>query len=435
MLIEIAIILLLILANGVLALAELAIVSSRRTRLETLARSGTRGARTALDLIDDPSRLLSTVQIGITLVGILAGAFGGATIAGPLGAAFDRVPWIAPNGGPLAIGIVVILITYLSLIVGELVPKRIALANPERAATIVARPMNALSRIAAPAVWLLKRSSDPLLSLLGISSARETTVTEDEVRSLIAVGTRAGVFAPQEREMIDGVLRLADRSVRFIMTPRSDVVWLDRTAGREAIVRSVEESRHTRLLVCDGGVDHPVGFIDARDILGRALRNESIDLGALARSPLVISDRTSVLRLIDLFRREREHIALIVDEYGSSEGIVTSTDILESIAGDLPERGEEAEPMVVRRADGTWLVDGMLPIDEFEDLVGIGGLASEGDFETVAGFVVTALGRLPEIGDRIERTNMTIEVVDMDGRRIDRLAVSRAPAPTSDSGD
>ncbi len=423
--VEIVAVVLLILVNGVLALSELAVVSSRRSRLEALSRDGVSGARVALGLIDDPSRFLATVQIGITLVGILAGAFGGVTIADQLGSALNRIPGIAPNGQPLAIGVVVILITYLSLIVGELVPKRMALADPERAAVIVARPMQVLSRVAAPAVWVLKHSSDAILRLFGLARTRETTITEDEVRSLIAAGTQAGVFAPQERAMIDGVLRLADRSVRVIMTPRSEVMWIDRAAGRDRIVEMIEAGRHRRLLVCDGGIDHPLGFVDAHDILAAALKGEAIDLGTIVPRPLVIPEQTPVLRLIDLFRRARVHIALIVDEYGTTEGIVTATDILESIAGDLPERGETAEPMIVRRADGSWLVDGMLPIDEFEDLVGIDGLAAD-DFETVAGFVIAELGRLPETGDRVVRPDMTIEVVDMDGRRIDKLAVTLA---------
>jgi len=421
--VEIVAVVLLILVNGVLALSELAVVSSRRSRLEALSRDGVSGARVALGLIDDPSRFLATVQIGITLVGILAGAFGGVTIADQLGSALNLIPGIAPNGQPLAIGVVVILITYLSLIVGELVPKRMALADPERAAVIVARPMQVLSRVAAPAVWVLKHSSDAILRLFGLARTRETTITEDEVRSLIAAGTQAGVFAPQERAMIDGVLRLADRSVRVIMTPRSEVMWIDRAAGRDRIVEMIEAGRHRRLLVCDGGIDHPLGFVDAHDILAAALKGEAIDLGTIVPRPLVIPEQTPVLRLIDLFRRARVHIALIVDEYGTTEGIVTATDILESIAGDLPERGETAEPMIVRRADGSWLVDGMLPIDEFEDLVGIDGLAAD-DFETVAGFVIAELGRLPETGDRVVRPDMTIEVVDMDGRRIDKLAVT-----------
>jgi len=426
LLVEIVAVVLLILANGVLALSELAIVSSRRSRLEVLSRDGVSGARVALGLIDDPSRFLATVQIGITLVGILAGAYGGITIADTLGTALDRIAWIAPNGTPLAIAIVVLLITYLSLIVGELVPKRMALANPERAAVMVARPMLALSRVAAPAVWVLKHSSDAVLRLLGLARTRETTITEDEVRSLIAAGTQAGVFAPQERAMIDGVLRLADRSVRAIMTPRSEVMWIDRAAGRDRIVEMIETGRHRRLLVCDGAIDHPLGFVDARDILAAALKGEEIDLGAIDPRPLVIPEQTPVLRLIDLFRREGVHVALIVDEYGTTEGIVTATDVLESIAGELPERGEIAEPMIVRRADGSWLVDGMLPIDEFEDLVGIGGLTAGGDFETVAGFVIAELGRLPETGDRVVRPDMIVEVVDMDGRRIDKLAVTLA---------
>ncbi len=434
LIVEIAVVILLTLVNAVLALSELAIVSSRRSRLEDLARDGATGARTALGLIDDPGRFLSTVQIGITLVGILAGAFGGTTIADSLGTVLDRIAWIAPNGGPVALGIVVVVITYLSLVIGELVPKRIALANPERAAVLVAGSMHALSRLAGPVVWLLKQSTDGLLRLLGLAAARDTTITEDEVRSLIDAGTRTGVFAPQERAMIDGVLRLADRSVRMIMTPRANVVWIDRAAGREAIVETIGEERHSRLLVCEGNIDHPIGFVDARDILSRVLRAEAIDLGAIARKPLVITDRTQVLRLIDLFRTEAVHVALIVDEYGTTEGIVTATDVLESIAGDLPERGEPAEAMVVRRADGSWLVDGMLPIDEFEDLVGIDGLASGRDFDTVAGFVTAELGRLPVTGDRIIRPDMTIEVVDMDGRRIDRVLVSldpKRPTPTA----
>ena len=426
--VEIVAVVLLILANGVLALSELAVVSSRRSRLEALSRNGVSGARVALGLIDDPSRFLSTVQIGITLVGILAGAYGGVTIADELGSVLNRIAWVAPNGGPLAIAVVVLLITYLSLVVGELVPKRMALANPERAAVMVARPMQVLSRVAAPAVWVLKHSSDAILKLFGLAGGRETTITEDEVRSLIAAGTQAGVFAPQERAMIDGVLRLADRSVRVIMTPRSEVMWIDRAAGRDRIVEMIEAGRHRRLLVCDGGIDHPLGFVDARDILAAALKGEAIDLGTIAPRPLVIPEQTPVLRLIDLFRRERVHIALIVDEYGTTEGVVTATDVLESIAGDLPERGETEEPMIVRRADGSWLVDGMLPIDEFEDLVKIRGLAAGGDFETVAGFVIAELGRLPETGDRVVRPDMTIEVVDMDRRRIDKLAVTPAGA-------
>lgn len=423
--VETAIVLALTLLNGLLALSELAIVSSRRFRLEAMAEAGSSGARKALSLFDDPSRFLSTVQIGITVVAIVSGAFGGATIAIRFGAVLNQISWIAPNGGAIAVALVVVAIAYVSLIFGELVPKRIALANPEAVAVRVAAPMLALSRLATPAVWVLRHSTDAILRPLGLIDTRETVVSEQEIKSLIAAGTRAGVFVPQERDMIDGVLRLADRTVRVIMTPRPDIVWIDRSAGPEALVQKVEGGGHTRLLVCDGDVDHPIGFVDARDVLARALSGETIDLAAALPRPLVVNERVTVLWLIDLIRRAGVHIALVVDEYGSTEGVVTATDILESVAGDLPEHGEPVESMVVTRPDGSWLVDGMMPIDEFEDLVEMKGLTSGEDFETVAGFVLMALGRLPVAGDRFEHMGLTVEVVDMDGRRIDKLAVSR----------
>ena len=428
-LIEALVVLLLIVVNGVLAMSELAIVSSRKARLEAMAANGSAGARVALGLIEDPSRFLSTVQIGITLVGILAGAFGGATLAAPLGAALNGVAFIAPNGEAVAFVVVVVIITYLSLVIGELVPKRIALANPERTAALVARPMRVLSRIAAPAVWLLKHSTDAVLRLLRLGGRREETITEDEVKALIAEGTRAGVFAPQEREMIDGVLRLADRSVRAVMTPRHDVTWIDVNAGREDLVSLVEAYRHRRILVCDGSIDHAVGFIDMADVLATVLRGGDIEIAKLVQKPLVVSEGLGVLRLIDMFRREGIHYAVVVDEYGTTEGIVTAIDILEGIAGSLPERGDEGEPMVVARADGSLLVDGLMPIDAFEAAVGVRGIAADGDFETVAGLFLHALGRIPAVGDRAEISGLGLEVVDMDGRRIDKMLVTRPPEP------
>ena len=426
--VEIAIILLLTMINGVLALSEMAIVSSRKARLETLARRAVTGARVALDLAADPTRFLSTVQIGITLVGILAGAYGGATLADPLGDRLDQFAWIAPYGDQVAIAAVVMLITYLSLVIGELVPKRIALANPERAAVLIARPMHILSHAAAPAVWLLRRSTEAILRLLGFAGTRQATVTEDEVRSLIAEGTRAGIFAPQERAMIEGVLRLADRSVRAIMTQRADIVWIDKFADHEAIVAMVEANPHTHVLVCDGSIDKAVGLISTRDLLRASLRGEAIEIATLMRATLFVADQTPVLKLIDIFQRRGVRIAVVVDEYGSTEGIVTATDVLEGIAGALPDHEERAEPMIVQRPDGSWLVDGMMPIDQFEDVCGLAGISDEGDFETVAGFIIFRLGRLPVAGDRVERGDMSLEVVDMDGRRIDKVLVSARKA-------
>jgi putative hemolysin len=426
-LIEALVVLFLIVLNGVLAMSELAIVSSRKARLEAMAAAGSSGARVALGLIADPGRFLSTVQIGITLVGIFAGAFGGATLAAPLAAVLNRVALIAPNGEAIAFVAVVVVITYLSLIIGELVPKRIALANPERTAALVAPPMRVLSRIAAPAVWLLKLSTDAVLAVLRLGGSREETVSEEEVRAMIAAGTRSGVFAPQEREMIDGVLRLADRSVRAVMTPRHELAWVDRAAGREALERLVGTQRHRRVLVCDGSIDHAVGVIDMADVLAAALRGDPLDVAGLMRKPLIVSDRLRILRLIDMFRQEGIHYAVVVDEYGTTEGVVTAIDILEGIAGTLPETGDEEEPGIVPRADGSFLVDGLTPVGVFESAMGVRDLYADGDYETVAGLVLHGLGRIPAVGDRLVVGGLAIEVVDMDGRRIDKLLVTREP--------
>lgn len=426
---EILVVLLLILTNGLLAMSELAIVSSRRSRLERMARLGNSGARTALLLIDDPSRFLSTVQIGITLVGILAGAVSGATFADKLGDWFETFPSIPPHGDTIAIGLVVVVITYISLIVGELVPKRIALANPERIASLVAKWMKLLSRVAAPAVWLLKLSTDAILRFMKLSEARGEIVTEDEVKSLIAEGVRAGIFAPQEREMIDSVLRLADRPVRVIMTPRSKVVWVDAGADCETLKRVVEASRFSRLLVCDDSIDHAVGVVHTKDLLPLALRNEPIALQSLMVPALVVPDRISVLKLIDRFRIEGVHMAVVVDEYGVTEGVATLTDLLESIAGELPESGETAKLLIVQRDDGSWLVDGTLPIDEFEDHVGLRGLREHGDFHVVAGFVLHQFGHLPAVGESFLYQDVRFEVVNVDGRRIDKVLVQPAAVP------
>lgn len=422
---EILFVLLLTLTNALLAMSELAIVSARRSRLQHMARSGDQRARVALRLIDDPGRFLATVQVGITLVGVLAGAFGGTTIAGHFGSWLDGFAAIAPYGHVLAVGIVVLAITYLSIVVGELVPKRVALANPERVAAAVARLMSLLSRLARPLVWLLKKSTDAFLVPLGFSRMRETTVTEDEVKGLIAEGTRAGIFMPQEREMIEGVLRLADRAVRIIMTPRTEIVWLGIDADRDTISRAVSERRFSCLLVCDGAVDHVVGTAHAKDLLPLALKGEPIDLKTAMAPVLIVPETTPVLMLLNQFRRERIHVAAVVDEYGVTEGIVTLTDVLEAIAGEFPERGEAFEPLIVQRQDGTWLVDGMLPLDELEDRLQLPGLRKATPADTVAGFVLHRLAHLPKSGESFLYGNTRFEVADMDGLRIDKVLISR----------
>jgi putative hemolysin len=376
-----------------------------------------------LRLIDEPSRFLSTVQIGITSVGIIAGAFSGATLGQRLGAWLNTFTSISPYGNSVGIGITVVGITYLSLIIGELVPKRIALAQPERIASLVAGPMRGLSWAAAPAVWVLHTSTESVLGFLGLTDTPETTVTEEEIKSLIAEGTQAGIFVPQEQAMIEGVLRLADRSVRVIMTPRAKIVWLDVKSDRNAIVAMVQTHRFSRLLVCDRSVDHPVGFIHTKHLLPEALRCEDIPLSDLVMPLSYVPDRTTVLKLLNRFKKERVHLAVVVDEYGATEGLVTLTDVIEAIAGDLPERGEDHGPQIVRRDDGSWLADGTIPTDEVEATTGID---MGKDVGMLAGFVLQHLGKIPKAGESFIYGNARFEVVDMDGNRIDKVLIEVA---------
>lgn len=429
---ESLIVLLLICLNGLLAMSELAIVSSRRVRLEQLAARGSRGARAALGLIAHPARFLATVQVGITLIGIVAGAFGGAALAEPFGAWLDGLPGVAPNGETIAVIIVVAVITYLSLVIGELVPKRVALRTPERVAVRIARPMLLLSQLGAPAVWLLGSSTELILRLLGIRGGREETVTEEEVRALITEGTRAGVFVPQEKLMIEGVLRLADRTVRATMTPRAAVAWIDLADPPEAVREEIRKAGHSRLLVCRGRIDELVGIVSTRDLVHRVLAGEEMDLQSVVVKPLIVHESLPVLRLLDMFRTAPVNLAVVVDEYGSVQGIVSPTDILKTIAGAVPEHGEPPEIDAVLRENGSWLVDGMMPVDEFEDRLGLRGLKVTGDFDTIAGFVLWQLGRLPKAGDSFVWNRWHFEVVDMDGRRIDKLVVT---PPEDEFGD
>lgn len=426
---ELLVVLALTVLNGVLAMSEMALVSSRKQRLEARAAGGSRGARAALKLSEDPSGFLSTVQIGITLVGILAGAFSGATLATRLGAFLDTVAWIAPYGHTVAFAIVVVGITFLSLVVGELVPKRIALARPETIAALVARPMRVMAAVASPAVWLLRHATEALLAVLHLRGARDDQVSEEEVRAMIAEGAQTGVFDPREKEMIDGVLRLADRSVRAIMTPRGEIAWIDVNAGRDDLVRALSGSRHSRLLVCEGAVDAAVGVIHAKDLVAAAVSGGPIEIGRLMAPLAAIPDRTPVLKLIELFG-SGVHMAVVVDEYGTTEGIATPTDVLTAIAGDVFEPTDAEEVAMRRRADGSWLVDGTTPIDEFADRVGLRE-RPRGGFHTVAGLALERLGHIPEAGEVFEFAGHRFEVVDMDGRRIDKLIVT-PPAADED---
>ena len=429
LILELAVVGSLILLNGFFAMSELAVVSSRKGRLQQMAQSGSRGARRALKLVEDPTGFLSTVQIGITLVGVLAGAYSGATLAEPLAESLGALPWIDASADELAFVIVVVGITYLSLIVGELVPKRLALSNAEGLAAAVAPILALLARVGAPLVWFLRVSTEAVLMLLRVRPEAASTVTEEEVKSLIAEGTSAGVFDPAEQDMIGRVLRLADRPVRAIMVPRPDVIWLDADEPADAILDEIRDSGHSRFPVARGDdVDHAVGVVHAKDLLEQQRRTGAIDLTAVTRDPLFVSDSMPILKLLDRFRSSSVHMALVLDEHGSLEGVVTPLDILIAITGDLPERDGDSEPDAVRREDGSWLLDGRMAIDEVERILDAPAIASQGDYTTIAGFVLNRLGHIPQPVESFAWRDWRFEVVDLDRRRIDNVLATRIPA-------
>jgi putative hemolysin len=426
-LLEILVVLVLVLLNGFFAMSELAVVSARSTRLEALARKQRRGARLALALARDPGRMLSTVQIGITLVGIVAGAVGGARLAEPLSGALARLlPGLAPFSPEIAYTLVVVAITYLSLIIGELVPKHLALRAPERVAALVAPTIDLISRISTPAVWLLEKSSRFVLRLLGSEARPAETVTEEEVRLLIAEGTRAGVFHQQEQEMIGRVLRLADRPVRAIITPRVELVWLDVEADHAEIARVIQQSGHSRFVIAKGSLDEVLGVVHVRGLLEACLAGRPLDLRAALRPMLVVPDTMRILRALEAVRQARVSMALVVDEYGEVEGVVTVEDVLEAVVGDMPERRLGEEGAIVRREDGSMLMDGMLAVDEVKLALGFESLPDEEGYHTLAGFVLAQLGRVPKEGQTVAYGGWRFEVVDMDGRRIDKVLVRRS---------
>ncbi|MBP1806091.1 hemolysin family protein [Rubellimicrobium aerolatum] len=424
MLTEILIVVVLILLNGALALSELAIVSARPARLRALADSGDRAAQTVLDLAADPGRFLSTVQIGITLVGVLSGAVSGATLgvrlAGVLAARGVDPDWAQTLG----VGGVVVLLAYLSLIGGELVPKQIALKNPEGVARRVAPVMAVVSRVAAPVVWVLDASGRGVLHLLGQGGEERSGVTEEEVRGILTEAHQEGVIEPGEREMLSGVMRLADRTARGLMTPRRDVEMLRVDASPEATLEAIRRSGRPRLPVQDPETDEVLGVLYVVDAFAALSRGEPPDLRRLMREVPVIFESADALDVIDALRKSRNHMGLVYDEYGGFQGIVTTGDILEAITGAFRETAVE-EPAMHEREDGSLLVSGWMAADEFCERLGLPRDLA-GDYETVAGLVLNQLHRLPQLGDAVEAEGWRFEVMDLDGRRIDKLLVSRA---------
>ena len=399
LLVNAAIVFALVVLNGFFAMSELAVVSARKSRLEQMAKQRKRGAQSALKLAENPTTFLSTVQIGITLVGIFAGAYGGSVFAAPLAEVISGWPVVGPYAQDVAFVAVVVVITYVSLVIGELVPKRFALSRP---------------------VWVLEISTKALSRLFGLKDNETDSVTEDDVRAMIAEGTQSGVFKPKEREMLEGVIKIADRNVRSIMIPRPDVDWLDLADEPSAAIAEILKAGHSRFPVIDLDEDEVVGIVQTKDLLEQQTTTGTIDLKTAMRDPLYVNEAMPILKLLERFREAGIHMAIVLDEYGSFEGIATPQDILVAIAGTLPE-GSADVPSLMRRKDGSYLVDGALPIDRlvqtFPDLE----LPAERDYETVAGLVLERMGHIPDVGEILRLPSVDIEIVDLDGRRIDKL--------------
>ncbi|MBN1260067.1 MAG: HlyC/CorC family transporter [Anaerolineae bacterium] len=422
---EILIVLALILLNGLFALAEIAVIAARPARLQERAYQGEQGALDALKLQEAPNRFLSTIQIGITLIGTLAGAFGGASVAEDLAPLLGQIPFLEPYASALSVGLVVVLITYCSLVLGELTPKRLGLTRPEDLAIRLAPWMVRLSVWTRPVVVVLTASTEAVLSLFGIRQEDTPPVTDEEIRLLMMQGAQAGVFAPLESEMVEGVLRMGDQRSRAVMTPRHEIVWLDVTDSIEENLEKVRESGYSRFLVCRGALDNVLGLAYAKDLLARYLSGQAIDLTKGLRQPIYVPETMPALDILTRFRKSRVHVALVLDEYGGVEGLITLRDLLESIVGQLMSAGEVTGPTVVARADGSWLVDGDYPVDGLESLLSVRELPARerAGYETVAGMVLLLFDRIPKRGEHVIWEGWKFEVVDMDGLRIDQVLI------------
>lgn len=425
MTIEILFIFLLIILNGVFSMSETALVSSRKLRLQQLADEGHENASVALELANDPNRFLATVQFGISLIGTLAGVFGGATIAERLAVVLEKIFWLQPHHESLALGVVVLAITFLSLILGELVPKRLALYHPERIAAGMAKSMRRLSLIASPFVRLLSLSTEGVLRLFRIKAPVEPPVTEEEVKAMIDQGTEAGVFEEAEQDIVERVFRLGDRRVSTLMTSRSDIIWLDLDDTVEEMRNKIAGSGYSRFPVCQGSVDNLLGIVRVKDLVAHSLNSATLDLNPFLRKPLFVHEKMRALKVLEHFKQSRTHIAIVVDEYGEMQGLLTLNDMLEAIVGDMPNLGMAETAQAVKREDGSWLIDGFMPIDEFKQLFELGEMPGDdhGDYETLGGFVLVYLEHIPTAGEYFEWNDLRFEVMDMDGNRIDKVLV------------
>lgn len=428
-LLEVVIVLCLLLANGVFAMAEISLVSSRKARLKKFADEGSSAAAKALALAEEPNRFLSTVQIGITLVGVLAGAFGGATISEKLAPTIAQVAFLAPYAELVSIALVVGAITYVSLIVGELVPKRIGLNNPEKKAMLLAPPMTALSRLAGPVVWFLTASTEFVLRLLGLGKEKEAPPSEEEVSHLIEQGAAAGVFHKAERAMVEGVLRLDETPITEIMTRKAKIVFLNVADPDETNWRKIVASGHSQFPVYEGTRDNVLGMVSVKALWANSAAGVPTHLRDHLIKPLFLPHSITVVQLLESFKKTGKHIALVTDEYGSIQGIASLIDVMEAIVGDLPEPGDRRLPSATQREDGTWLIDGAMSIEEMRTRFPLLTLPArmEGSFETLGGFILHRFGHIPAVGEAILWHGWRLEVVDMDRHRVDKVLLSKLP--------
>lgn len=425
---DILVLVLLAVVNGIFAMSEIAMVSARGTRLEERAKNGAPGAKAALGTSQNLNQFLSTIQVGITLIGIVAGAFGGATLARRIEGALTEVPLLAPYGHPIGIFVVVVGTTYLTLVIGELVPKQIALSSPEDIAVRVAAPMRFLTKLTYPLVRILSLSTDAVMRLLPIKASNEPVITEEEIRLLMKRGTKAGILERTEMDIVDRTLRLDDFKVEAIMTPDTKIKWLDLEDDHETTLQKAIVGGRTRYPVCRNQLDNVIGAVRVRDLFSQLITSgeqKEIDLEAILFKPVFVAESMSALSVLELFKSNRTHLALVLDEFGAVEGMVTMHDILEEIVGAIPAYKEAEEPFAIQRDDGSWLLDGMMPLVKFKDMMNLPDLPvkEKGDYYTLAGFVVTRVGHIPSSSDSFEWEGYYFEVVDMDRNRVDKVLV------------
>jgi putative hemolysin len=427
---EVILIAVLIVINGLFSMTEIAVVSSRRVRLAQDAEAGDAGAATAIRLQEKPDRFLSTVQIGITLVGILAGAFGGATVAQTLGNFLETFPAIAPYAQTISFGIVILIITYFSLVIGELVPKNLALNRPETIARIFSRPMDWISRLTAPIGWFLSGSTSLVLKIMRVGKATDAAITEEEIKAHIAHGTEIGILDVTEQEILESVIRLDDQRVAALMTPRLKIYWVNLTDDAETIREKIINSPYSRIPVGRGSLDEIAGFVKAKDLLARVLKGEPFDLESVLKEPLFVPETITGLELLELYKESSTQLAIAIDEFGATEGLITMNDVLEAIVGEFPIGGI-LKASVVSREDGSLLLDARLTVADFKQILKLKELpADERDsYQTLAGFVLKRMEKLPHEGDKFVWEDYTFEIVDMDGRRVDKVLVTKNEAP------